>query len=708
MIVGTAGHIDHGKSAIVRRLTGVDPDRLKEEKERGITIDLGFAYMPVGDGSILGFVDVPGHDRFVRNMLAGATAIDFVLLVVAADDGVMPQTREHLAIIDLLGVTSGLVALSKVDLVSPERRAAVIDDIRALLEPTGLSSAKVLPVSAVTGEGINRLNDELLAVARGFKPPKTQGRFRLAVDRCFSITGAGTIVTGAVLSGSVSVGDNVTISPSGLGARVRSIHAQDKPAKHGSVGERCALNLVGDGVTKQAISRGDVVLDPFLHAPADRIDARFKLLSSEAKPLKHWTPVHLHHAASEGPARVALLEEAPIVPGTSGRVQLVLEHPVAGAAGDHFILRDTSGSRTLGGGRFIDLRAPHRRRRTPDRLAQLSALTLEDPKAAFVALLDRWPFFVETTAFERDRALSDAQMRDVANAVPHKRIAVARESFALSPATWRQLTESARTALDAFHKENPGSSGIAAQRLASVLNPRLPARVSAAVVAELVKSDEFTSEGGAIRKREHRSGLLARDQDLWERIAPLLSADERFRPPRVNEIATLLKAPEADVRRVLKTLARQHEAVEVAPDHFFRRETVDEMAGILTDIAQSQKDGQISAAQFRDRLNNGRKVAIQILEYFDRQGLTARRGDLRRINPRRLEILQACAGACARLRPKEENRPRWGVRTSNPGGAVSQSLVGSTPTLLRHLPALFFGQTGLAWFLIALLRSPQA
>ena len=290
MIIGTAGHIDHGKTALVHALTGIDTDRLKEEKARGITIDLGFAYLPAPDGRVLGFVDVPGHEKFVHNMLAGAGGIDFVLLVVAADDGVMPQTREHLAIVDLLGVGRGIVALTKVDLVSIERREAVTAEIAQTLDDTGLAGADVLPVSIVSGEGIDSLRDRLFAEAQAVAGSAANGRFRLAVDRSFTLTGVGTVVTGTVLSGTVGVGDHVTISPSGLAARVRSIHAQNRPTDRGQAGERCALNLAGDGVAKDAIRRGDVVLDPELHAPTERIDAALRVLPSEPKPITQWMP----------------------------------------------------------------------------------------------------------------------------------------------------------------------------------------------------------------------------------------------------------------------------------------------------------------------------------------------------------------------------------------------------------------------------------
>jgi selenocysteine-specific elongation factor len=381
-----------------------------------------------------------------------------------------------------------------------------------------------------------------------------------------------------------------------------------------------------------------MVLDPALHAPADRIDAEVRLLASEPRPLAHWTPVRLHHAAAELGARVALLEAAPIAPGAQGLIQLVLERAIAAACGDRFILRDTSGARTIAGGRFLDLRGPARRRRRPERLAQLAALGLQDAGEALAALLERWPFAVDIAAFARDRALGQAQTEAALKDAPHVRIG---ERFAVSPAVWEQLAASARTALTSFHGAHPELPGLAPSRLAAVLEPRLPAEAAAGAVAALVAAGTLAAEGGAVHTPEHRFGLDPRDQRLWAKIAPLLSDAERFRPPRAGEIAPLLREPEAEVRRVLKALARRRDVIEIAPDHFFRRETVDEMARIAADIAGAEADGQFSAAQLRDRLNNGRKVAIQVLEYFDRRGLTLRRGDLRRINPSRLEQFAA-------------------------------------------------------------------
>ena len=299
MIIGTAGHIDHGKTSLVRRLTGVDTDRLKEEKERGITIALGFAYWPQSDGRIVGFIDVPGHEKLVHTMLAGASGIDLLLLVVAADDGVMPQTREHLDIARLLGIERTVVALTKADLVEGERLAEAQGEIAALLAATPFADAPILPVSTVTGDGIDELAQLLRELAQASQLRRSDGAFRLAVDRCFTLPGAGTVVTGTVLSGKVSAGDGVTVSPSGIVARVRSIHAQNRPAESGAAGDRCALNLAGPDVAKDAIVRGDMIVSPALHAPATRIDAELTVLASEKKPLAMWQPVRLHHGSSE-------------------------------------------------------------------------------------------------------------------------------------------------------------------------------------------------------------------------------------------------------------------------------------------------------------------------------------------------------------------------------------------------------------------------
>ncbi|MGZ8388286.1 MAG: selenocysteine-specific translation elongation factor [Rhodoplanes sp.] len=645
MIIGAAGHIDHGKTALVRALTGVDTDRLKEEKARGITIDLGFAYLPAPDGGVLGFVDVPGHEKFVHNMLAGATGIDFMLLVVAADDGPMPQTIEHLAIIQLLGVERGIVALTKADLADDARRTEVEAAIRQLLAPTRLAEAEIVPVSTVTGEGIDRLRGRLFAAADAVDRRADDKRFRLAVDRSFTLAGAGTVVTGTVLSGFVLVGDLVLVSPSGLSARVRAIHGQNRPAERGSCGERCALNLAGDAISKDAIHRGDVVLDPDLHAPTERIDAALRVLASEAKPIGQWMPVRLHHAAAEVGARIVLLGDTPIAPGGEAYVQLVLDRPIAAVAGDRFVLRDTSAQRTIGGGRFLDLRAPARKRRTPERMAQLDACAFDDSEGALARLLDVSPFHVDLSVFARDRALTAEAADRIAATLSLVRLAAARSLTALAPAGWMRLKSGALAALAAFHADNPDLPGMGLERLRLQLKPRLPAPAFIAALQSLARAKELALDGAWVRLRGHEVRLTDAEERLWQRARPLIAGRERFRPPRVRDIGAILNAPETEVRRTLKLLGRLGKVDEVAHDHFFLRGAVGEMVDVAIDLAAQAPHGQFTAAQFRNRLDNGRKVAIQILEFFDRHGVTLRRGDLRRINKHRLDLF---------LRPSQE------------------------------------------------------
>ena len=634
MIVGTAGHIDHGKTALVRALTGIDGDRLAEEKSRGITIELGFAYADLGGGGVTGFVDVPGHERFVHTMLAGAGGIDLALLVVAADDGVMPQTREHLAILDLLGVHRGIVALTKADLADDPRRAEITAQIAATLAGTGLAAAPVIPVSSLTGEGVATLRD-LLAVAEAETTARaTDASFRLTVDRSFTLKGAGTVITGTVQSGRVAVGDGVTVSPSGLSARVRAIHAQNQPVEVGVAGQRCALNLAGDGITREAIHRGDVVLDPALHAPTGRIDAELTVLGAEPKPVSTWFPARLHVGAAETGARIVPLG-GPIAAGQRGMVQLVLDQPIAAAVGDRYILRDVSARRTIGGGRFLDLRAPARRRQTPERLAQLDAAARPDPAEALTAMLDVPPHIVDLDGFARDRGLSPQATEALGAGVV---VLDAGTRLALSGPAHRGLVAGFADTLARFHEDNPEMQGMGRERLRLALTPRLPKDGFAAFAAARIAAGEAVAEGAFLRLPGHVVRMSEADEALYARILPELTGEARFRPPRVRDMATAWDVPETDIRRVLRMAARQGRVDQIRHDHFFLRATTAEMVRIIAEVQDAAPDGWVTAAAFRDRVQNGRKVAIEILDFYDRHGVTLRRGDLRRINPHRADL----------------------------------------------------------------------
>ncbi|VDC31510.1 selenocysteine-specific translation elongation factor [Pseudogemmobacter humi] len=632
MIIGTAGHIDHGKTALVRALTGQDTDRLAEEKARGITIELGFAYADLGGGAITGFIDVPGHERLVHTMLAGAGGIDFALLVVAADDGIMPQTREHLAILDLLGLTRGAVALTKADLADGPRRAEVTAQIRAALAGSGLADAPVIPVSSLTGEGIAGLRALLAEAEAATTLRRAGGGFRLAVDRSFTLAGTGTVVTGTVLSGRITPGETVTISPKeGLSARIRGVHAQNREAGEGRAGQRCALNLAGENIHKEAIHRGDVVLTPGLHAPTDRIDADLTVLGSEPKPLGTWFPARLHSHSFECGARIVPLAD-PIVPGASGLVQLVLDRPIAAALGDRFVLRDVSASRTIGGGRFLDLRAPARKRRAPERLAWLTAARPEDPAEALRGQLEIAP--VDLPGFLRDRALLPA-------AGPALTVAAGAQMIgplALSAARLCGLREGLAATLAQFHDDNPDLPGMGRERLRLALTPRLPKDVFLTFLRQETDAGRAAPDGAFVRLPGHEVRLSPEDEALLNRILPALLGEARFRPPRVRDFADAFGVDEREIRRVMRHSQKMGRTDQIAHDHFFAREVTREMVAILHDLEEATEGGWFTAPAFRDRVQNGRKVAIGILDFFDRHGLTLRRGDLRRINPHRADL----------------------------------------------------------------------
>lgn len=624
MIVGTAGHIDHGKTALVKALTGVDADRLKEEKARGITIDLGYAYSDLGDGRQLGFVDVPGHERFVHNMLAGATGIDAALLVVSAAEGIKPQTVEHLQIMDLLGLGRGLVALTKSDLANDDQILERMAEVETLLSATSLKGAEIVPVSSVTGQGLDELKAKLLALGESGKG--TTGFARLAVDRCFLLAGAGVVVTGTVHAGEIRVGDHLLLSPSGLEARVRSLHAQNRPAEIGRAGERCALNLSGARLSKESVRRGDWVVSPELHAPTDRLDVRLTLLTSESAALKHWSPAHVHLGSSHVMGRIALLGGDSLAPGQTGLAQLVLEEKIGALAGDRVILRDPSATRTLAGAAVIDPFGPPRNRRTVRRLAELAALDRRDAEV-LPALLQLDAGYVETARFGLARNLRPAEVDRLLAEAGGARLA----NFGLLAETLAAARADLVETLKTHHETNPDAPGLQPERLRLAMKKRWPMAVFRALLDREVAAKTVVVDGPFLRLPGHSLKLGARDEALWQKILTDLKR-ERFKPPRVRDFADHYDTPENDVRRLMRRVAKIGRVVEIAQDQYFLRPTVAEMIGIANGFGR-----EFTAAEFRDKLDNGRKVAILILEFFDRHGITVRKGDLRRTVPQKLE-----------------------------------------------------------------------
>jgi len=640
MIVATAGHIDHGKTLLVKALTGVDTDRLPEEKSRGISIDLGFAYLPTPDGRLLGFVDVPGHERFVRNMLAGVCGIDEAMLVVAADDGIMPQTVEHLQILDLLNVRRGIVVVNKIDRVPATRTAEVVEAVRSLVADTTLAGCSIFPVSAFTRAGVDALREQLFADARSIASRQTSGRrFRFAIDRVFSVPGSGTVVTGTVFNGRVHAGDRLMVSPAGIPVRVRGIQVQGRAAPEVGAGERCALNLTGTDLEKETIRRGDWVLDEAIHRPTRRIDARVKALAVENEPLEHWTPVHMHLGTAAVTARLAVRRGESIAPGESRTVQLILDRPIGALHGDRFILRDQSASRTLGGGIVVDPFAPLQRRKAPMRDQVLEALAVESPEAALRALIAALPDGVELDRFEATFNLDETAASALYRALSVVVLGRA-ERLGISTDRRLQLREAIVNEIARVHREDPKSLGVEIGGLASQLRLRVPEWGISQLVRELADEKKVEIAGTRVRRPGHDATSNPEDEKLWRRIVPQLEKDKPL-PPTVAEIAQALRLPDKPIRDLLHRKSRTGEPIKVMDDRFFLRATVLRLAQTAQETAAAAKNGQFTAAEFRDHCGASRKLSIEVLEYFDRIGYTQRIGDARRI---RRPIEQALAG----------------------------------------------------------------
>ncbi|MFJ4192712.1 selenocysteine-specific translation elongation factor [Pseudomonas sp. NPDC089534] len=627
MIVGTAGHIDHGKTSLLQALTGQAGDRRPQERERGMTIDLGYLYAELAPGAgLTGFIDVPGHEKFTHNMLAGAQGIDRVLLVVAADDGVMPQTREHLAIVELLGIPRALVAITKVDRVEPARVDAVRRQVRALLAPGPFSQAPIVAVSSVTGQGVEALREQLLLAQGEVQARSLEGGFRLPIDRAFSVAGAGIVVTGTALSGTVAVGDRLVLGPSGKTVRVRGLHAQNQPAEHAFAGQRVALNLSGERLDLGQIHRGQWLSADWLHAPTQRLDIEWRLLPDETRAFEHFQPVHLHLGTQDVIARVALLEGARLSPGERTFAQLLTASPVQAVKGDRLILRDASAQRTLGGGQVLDPFAPTRQRRSPERLAQLRALAgSEAMEAALPALLDHSASGLAAQRLERQFNRPQAGWALPENV---RRIDTRQGPVLFNAQRWGILKFTLLEKLARLHELEPDQMGPDRDRLRRFSGLELERSTFLSLLDELRAAGSITASGPWLHLPDHQVRLSADDEALWQVLQPLFE-QAGFDPPWVRDVATVTGRDDAAVRLLLRKLARLGLMHQVVRDLFVTDLTLRQMAAVLLRLAEENPQIQVTA--FRDALGLGRKRSIQVLEYFDRLGLTRRVGDHRQI-----------------------------------------------------------------------------
>ena len=698
MMIGTAGHIDHGKTSLVRALTGTDTDRLPEEKKRGMSIELGYAFLApsddgpaVGEGSVasaatagqtkvvpafglprepIALIDVPGHEKLLHTMISGATGIDFALLLVAADDGVMPQTREHLAVLSLLGIDRGVVAITKIDRVDEARVQEVTQQVTALLADTPLAHAPIIPVSATRGDGVGELRQLLRAeaarldaahgadgtedphgsdspvwAAAATEPAETtaalpaQTGFRLAIDRVFSLDGVGTVATGTVHAGRVQVGDVLQQLPDGpKELRVRSLHAQNRSTDTAHAGQRCAINLAG--IERDQLQRGHWLAQPGIASVSDRLDVELHLWHAEPRAIRSGTRVHVHLGTTASPAAVAVLDADTLAPGGTGLAQLVLPQPLAAWHGDRLILRDAAGQRIIGGGRVLDSRAPVRYRRTPQRLQLLQALQRPTLRDRLAGLLEACEHGVDLRQWQQVFGLASVSAFDASlQTLPHRRLA---GDFIIGEPAWQHLRRTVLDTLAAYHQNATDEIGPDAARLRRLARLRMDDAHWRLLLDALMKEGSVAQSGAFVHLPEHGSQLAARDETLLQRLTPYLM-EAGAQGAWVRDLAEHLGEPAANLRPAMARLARSGHLYQVVKDLYLDAATAARLAALVRQLALADKEPAesdsaevkrasnplpiLTVARFRDASGLGRKRAVQMLEFFDRIGLCRRVGD---------------------------------------------------------------------------------
>jgi selenocysteine-specific elongation factor len=629
VIIGTAGHIDHGKTSLVRALTGQDTDRLKEEKERGISIDLGFAHLDAPDGERAGIVDVPGHERFIRNMLAGAHGMDVVLFTVAADDGVMPQTEEHLDILHLLGVRRGIFVITKTDLVDAARVAAVREEVEILALDTTLEGAPIVPVSTVTGDGLEALRGEIGALLAAPADAPAAGYFRLPVDRAFVVHGHGVVVTGTAVAGTVREGETVRIMPGGETARVRGIEVHGVAVRRAEHGQRVAVNLAG--IERTELARGHVVCDQRLARTTQRFDARVEIRPAAKRPFASHGRIRVHIGTAETLGKLVVLGGDAIAPRESGWAQIVVAEPVLAMRGDRFIVRDETARRTLGGGEVVNPFADRHRRGEPDVASRLERLRGDDRGAAARAFLDLSPDFacpLATVAQALNLRTEEAAaaLARVDGAVP---VPDARSPEAWTTAAkWNRLESLACEAVATEHRARPLAPGLEMERLRTELPWDISPKDFRWCVDRLVAAKRLVREDSVVRAPDHRVALGTEARALGDRVERFL-VDGRFAPPDLRQLEEATGVARPRLVEVLGVLETEGRVARIAPDLYYARTAVDEAKAIVASHCAAH--GEITAAAFRDLIDASRKFAIAFLDWCDRTGITVRVGDVRKL-----------------------------------------------------------------------------
>ena len=628
IILGTAGHIDHGKTALIRAITGIDTDRLKEEKKRGITIELGFAHMELPSGEHLGIVDVPGHERFIDHMVAGATGIDMVLLVIAADEGVMPQTREHLDICRLLGIEAGLIALTKVDLVDEELMELVLEDVTDFVEGSFLEGCPIIPTSVQTREGLDELVDTLSETAGQVTERSDSGLPRMPIDRVFTMHGFGTVVTGTLASGAFKVGDAVQILPGGHKSKVRGIQIHNEASDTAMAGVRTAINL--QGLEKEMINRGEVLVQPDTFKPSFLVDVHLSYLPEMKKALRHRTRVMFHTGTTKVFARVVLHGMDELASGKSAFSQLRLEEPVITAFRDRFIIRDFSTNRTIGGGRVVNA-ASYRHKRSDPRVAEDFETLLSGNEEAIIRLLIRKTRvqgirerdIVVLTGFAQKsirQALDRLVSRKEVISLKQDEVLYIDEEY------YGKIKKGLVDRITAFHRQEPLKEGITKEELKAEMPRKATTKLFNRVLGDLDKEGAVVRDHEIVRLASHKVTLGEQDRDLKGSLLGMLSRGA-LQPPTVKDLAGRLEVKSLQVRNLLNILIKEGRAIKVTDDLYFSSESVCRLRDSLVRLLKA--NGEITTQQFKELAGVTRKFAIPLAEYFDSTRLTIRVGDKR-------------------------------------------------------------------------------
>ncbi len=630
IILGTAGHIDHGKTSLIKAVTGIDTDRLKEEKLRGITIELGFAHLDLPGGQHLGIVDVPGHEKFVKNMVAGASGIDIVAMVIAADEGVMPQTKEHMEICTLLGIKHGLVVLTKVDMVDEDWLELVQDDIEGFVKGTFLEDAPVQPVSSTTGQGIDEFIKSLEEICETVPDRPYSDLFRLPVDRVFTMKGFGTVITGTVVSGEIGVGDSVMVYTPGITSKVRGVQVHNKSVDSAVTGMRTAVNF--QGLDKSAVNRGDVLAISGSLKPSYMLDVHLNILNSNKNPIKNRALVRFHSGTSEKMGTIVLIDRDEALAGEILEAQIRFNSPVVGVRDDSFVLRSYSPVRTIGGGRILNPIPKKHKRFNPDVIKGLKTLVKNNPDEII-------SFHVEASGYEGAcfsdlkimANMSDKQLQNAISTLLNSKdlLQADRENrIYIHKNTIEKLTTKVVEQLESYHKKNPLKAGIPKEELKSKLPGKLGVKMFNMLLVRMEKEKKIVPEEDNVRIANHKVSLGGDQADIRKKILESYQS-AGLTPPYFKELSKTLDIDQSTAKDLLWFLVDHGVVVKVKDDLYYHNEVLEDLKKRLVDFLQAKKE--ISTPQFKEMTGISRKYVIPLIEYFDSKNVTIRIGDIRKL-----------------------------------------------------------------------------